>query len=257
MIEIFKELAKFNHITFHDDVHKYIMDGKDAISVTKLISKFEKPFDSDYWATRKAKEEGVTKEVILSRWKLKADIACEKGSAIHSYIENRLYNKIFPYPEHRIKALFNGSDPVINLFKKLTGLVDYFIKGIEGKLIPIRSEFVIGDREIGLCGMLDQLFYNVKSGNIEIWDWKSNEKITTESNYKLLSPLEHISDSKLDIYSLQTSLYRYIIEKNTNLVLGDSYLAWFNESNEKYVIYKCVDYRVEAKMIIDAYFKKK
>ena len=40
-------------------------------------------------------------------------------------------------------------------------------------------------------------------------------------------------------------------QKNTNLKLGDSYLVWFNESNDSYKIYKCHDYQNEVKLMID------
>ena len=109
----------------------------------------------------------------------------------------------------------------------------------------------MNDSDFDICGMIDQLFYNKKSGMLELWDWKTNEKIDTESKYKLLSPISHISQAKLDVYSLQLSLYKLIVQKNTNLKLGDSYLVWFNESNDSYKIYKCHDYQNEVKLMID------
>jgi len=257
MIDIHRELAKFNNIRFFDESHKYLIDGKEAISVTKIISKFEKPFDSAYWSQKKADEEGVSKQVILDRWRLKADIACEKGSAIHSYVENLLYGKVFPYPEQKIRVFFKGNDPVKEKYDAITILIDKFVNTIKGRMLPIRSEVVIGDPEFGICGMIDQLFYNEKTQQLEIWDWKSNEEITIESRYRMLAPISHIPDSKLDKYSLQTSLYRYIIEKNTNLKLGDSHLVWFNEDNDNYVWYACKDYRKEAELILRYYFQKK
>lgn len=257
MIQIYEELAKFNNITYYDDSHRYLMNGKDAISVTKIISKFEKPFDSDYWSKKKAKEQGITQKEILDGWRLKADIACEKGSAIHSYIENSLYNKVFPYPEQRILKFFKGTDPVRNKYQSIVKLANKFITDINGKMIPIRSEMVIGDQEYGICGMFDQIFYNKKSNMLEIWDWKTNGEMTTQSKYYLLDPISYIPDSKLDIYSLQTSLYRYIIEKNTKLKLGNSYLCWFNEDNDNYVVFPCKDYRKEAEILLKYYFCKK
>lgn len=251
MFEIFEELSKFNHIVYHDEPHTYQMNGKFATSVTKLIGKFEKPFDADYWSKKKAEEEGVTPEVIKARWKLKANIACEKGTAVHSYIENYLSNKVFPYPASHIRPLFEGSDPVRPKYDKIIPLVHKFVDAIKGKMVPVRSEFVVGDVDYNICGMIDQIFYNKKSGMLELWDWKTNEEIDTDSRYKLLDPISHISNAKLDIYSLQLSLYKHIIEKNTNLKMGDSYLTWFNEENDNYQIFKCRDYSKEAVIMIE------
>ena len=46
-----------------------------------------------------------------------------------------------------------------------------------------------------------------------------------------------------------------IIEKNTNLKLGDSFIVWFNEKNEKYEPIKCRNYTDEIKSMITE-FKK-
>lgn len=232
------------------------MNGERATSVTKLISKAEKPFDAVYWSQRKADEEGVTVDEIKARWKLKADIACEKGTAVHEYVENYLSNKVFPYPATSIRAVFDGQDPVRPKYNKIIPLVHKFCEDIKGRMIHVRSEFIVGDIEYGLCGMIDQIFYNKKSGKLELWDWKTNEKIDTESRYKLLSPVDHLSNAKLDIYSLQLSLYKHIIQKNTNLELGDSYLTWFNEANKSYEIFKCHDYEIEVQDMINTFLVK-
>jgi hypothetical protein len=253
MFEVFEELDKFNHIIYYDQPHTYEVDGVRMTSVTKLISKAEKPFDAAYWSQKKAEEEGVTADEIKARWKRKADIACEKGTAVHEYVENYLSNKVFPYPASTIRAVFEGTDPVRQKYNKIIPLVHKFCEDIKGKMIPVRSEFVVGDMEYGLCGMIDQIFYNKKSGKLELWDWKTNEKIDTDSRYKLQAPVDHISNAKLDIYSLQLSLYKHIIEKNTNLELGDSYLTWFNESNDSYEIFKCRDYENEVKEMINTF----
>ena len=64
-MEITRELAKFNHIKFHDKEHKYYINDKQMTSVTKIIGNFKQAFDSDYWANKKATERGILKEEIL------------------------------------------------------------------------------------------------------------------------------------------------------------------------------------------------
>lgn len=62
--------------------------------------------------------------------------------------------------------------------------------------------------------MVDMVFYNVKANEYQIWDYKTNKKLTTENKYQnLLNPLFDLSESDINIYSLQLSLYKYIIEK--------------------------------------------
>jgi len=258
MLEIYEEFQKFNFVVYHDEPHVYYLNGKKAdLSATKLIGKFKKPFDSAYWSQKKADDEGITKEEMLARWKLKGDIACEKGTAVHEYAENRLANKVFPYPSAKIRSLFKGEDPVIDKFNTIVPIVDKFIEDCKGRMISIASELVIGDLEYNLGGMIDQVFYNKKSGKIELWDWKTNEKIDSDSKYTFNAPVSHVPSSKLEEYSLQLSLYKHIIEKNTNLKLGDSYLAWFNENNETYQVFKCLDYSSEVVEMINSYRGRK
>ena len=49
--------------------------------------------------------------------------------------------------------------------------------------------------------------------------------------------------------------YKYLIERNTQLKLGDSYIVWFNEKNETYEPIKCRDYREEAESLIKEFNK--
>ena len=131
--------------------------------------------------------------------------------------------------------------------------MEQFITDIRGRMISIASELVIGDLEYNLGGMIDQVFYNKKSGKIELWDWKTNEKIDSDSRYTFNAPISHVPSSKLEEYSLQLSLYKHIIEKNTNLEIGDCYLTWFNENNQSYKVFKCHDYSKEVIDMIAAY----
>ena len=257
MLHIFEELSKFNDIIYYDDPHVYYKNDQKMTSVTTLIGKYEKPFDEKFHAANKAKQLGMTPEEVIAMWKRTNRISTVKGTAVHSYTENYLAHKVFPYPEAIVKSNFNGEDPVREKYDKIIPLIHKFYDDIKGKLLPIKSELIVGDGDFGICGMIDQLFYNKKSGMLELWDWKTNKEIKTSSRYKLLSPLSHLSTAEIDIYSLQLSLYKYIIHKNTNLKLGDSYLVWFNESNDTYKIFKCYDYTDNVKLMLDHYTSTK
>ena len=104
------------------------------------------------------------------------------------------------------------------------------------------------DEALGVCGMVDQLFWNEKSGKLEIWDWKTNKQIKKNNKWQQFKePLDHLDVCELNTYSLQLSAYKYIIEKNTTLELGDSYIVWINENNKKYEVFKCHDFKDEIK----------
>jgi len=246
-MKITKELAKFNHIKFHDEEHKYYMDGKRTDSVTSVIGKYKHPFDKDFWAKKKADERGITKEEILAEWKYKADFSCERGSAFHEFAENYLTNKVFPFPEYKITNALGGEDKMLECKEGVYKLIEMFKKFYDdshGKLVPVRAEVVVGDGEWGITGMIDQLFFNEKSGMLEIWDWKTNKAIKKENKWQQFKkPLSHLDVCEFNTYSLQLSFYRLIVERNTELELGDSYIVWFNENNDSYKVMKCLDFR--------------
>ena len=254
-MKITKELAKFNHIKFHDEEHKYYMDGKRTDSVTSVIGKYKHPFDKDFWSKKKADERGITKEEILTEWKYKADFSCERGSAFHEFAENYLTNKIFPFPEYKITNALGSEDNMLECKEGVYKLIDMFKKFYDdshGKLVPVRAEVVVGDREWGITGMIDQLFFNEKSGKLEIWDWKTNKAIKKDNKWQQFKkPLSHLDVCELNTYSLQLSFYRLIVERNTELELGDSYIVWFNENNDTYKVMKCFDFRDEILKIME------
>ena len=127
---------------------------------------------------------------------------------------------------------------------------DFYEKSF-GKLIPVRAEIVVGDKEWGVTGMIDQLFFNEKSGKLEIWDWKTNKAIKKENKWQQFKePLSHLDVCELNTYSLQLSFYKLIVERNTELELGDCYIVWFNEKNETYKIIKCYDFSDEILKIM-------
>ena len=254
-MKITKELSKFNNIKFHDENHAYYMNGVKTKSVTSIIGEYKHPFDKEFWSQKKADERGITKEEILAEWKYKADFACERGSAFHEFAENYLTNKVFPFPEDRITKILDGTDKMLDCKEGVFKLIEMFKKFYDdshGKLLPVRAEVVVGDEEWGVTGMIDQLFLNEKSGNIEIWDWKTNKAMKKHNKWQQFKkPLSNLDVCELNTYSLQLSFYRLIVERNTNLNLGDSYIVWFNENNDTYKVIKCYDFRDEILKIMN------
>lgn len=245
-----EHLQIFENIKFIADDHTYLVDDIKARSVTSILKQLVKPFDSDHWAAIKSKGMGITPDELKSKWEFNAKLAQIKGTVAHGILESRLTGTEFIYPDELILNHF-GYDPVQDLVQNMMPLIDKFTKDIDGKMLPIASELVVGDSEYKVGGTIDQIFYNHKSGKLEIWDWKTNKQIKTNSNYNHLPPIEHIADTELDHYSLQLSFYKLILEKNTQLEFGDSYIVWFNENNSNYQIFKTKDYQDEIKVILD------
>ena len=241
----------FNDITFYDEPHKYFIGGKELISVTTLIHKYQEDFDEDYWSDYKSNEFNVTQNQVLRAWKFINKKGTIKGSAIHDYAENIFQNKEFEYPLQTIINEF-GFDPVWPEYQTTKKHVDKFYKDVQGKLIPIRTEFVVFDKKSLVGGMMDIIFYNVKAQEFQIWDWKTNKKFSRENKGRhLLGELCMIEDSDLEVYSLQLEMYKQIIQRNTNIKLGKSYIVWFSHNNESYEVIETKDRKYYINLIFD------
>jgi hypothetical protein len=246
-----KLFTAFNDVTFYDEPHKYFLDGKELISVTTLIHKYQEEFQEDFWAEIKGCQHDLTPNQVKRAWRFINKKGTIKGSAIHDYAENLFQNKEFEYPLQTIVNEF-GFDPVLTEYNTTKMHVDKFYNDVRGKLIPIRTEFVVYDRESLIGGMLDMLFFNVKAGEFQIWDWKTNKKFDREEKSRhLLNELCMIEDCDLEIYSLQLELYKYIIEKNTGIKLGDSYVVWFSHNNSTYEVIKTKNRRYDIETIVN------
>jgi len=188
-----KLFTSFNDVTFHDEPHKYYVDGKELISVTTLIHKYQEEFQEDYWSNYKAEEYALSQREVLRAWEFINKKGTIKGSAIHSYAENLFQNKVFPYPKQLILNEF-GFDPVLPEYEITKKHVDRFYKDVMGKLIPIRTEMVVYDRESLIGGMLDIMFYNIKAKQFQIWDNKTNKKLTLKTERRLKNELYVLDD---------------------------------------------------------------
>jgi len=243
--------TSFNDVTYYDEPHKYYLNGNELISVTTIIHRYQEEFDVEFWSYSKGIEFNLSPEIIKRAWNFINKKGTIKGSAIHNYSENLFQNKIFEYPKQLILNEF-GFDPILPEFNITKKHVDKFYSDVHGKLIPIRTEMIIYDRESFIGGMVDMLFYNVKWKCFQIFDWKTNKKFTTENKSKyLLNDLFVLEDTDLTIYSLQLSLYKYIIEKNTGIKLGKSYVVWFSHNNSSYKIIETIDMTYYIKKIIE------
>ena len=279
-ISLLKEFAKFNNITYYDEPHIYFIEDMRVISVTGLLKLYESPFDHDKNIVNSVKQlmvknpelsERNAYQIVAGKWVYDNKHACYEGSLIHSYMENKLANKVFPddksgiiYHEKRgiENTVFTGEvkysdvEITVALMKKQ---VDMFFKDyiLSEKLIPIRSELIIGNKQLEIAGMIDQLFFNTETNTIQLWDWKTNTKFNRHSEYDhyFKYVLSEYDVCQLTEYSLQTHMYKYILENSSNIKLDkDCFVVWFNEKNEFYEIIKCLDVSKEIPKIFA--FKK-
>lgn len=257
-MKLLEDLAVFNRITFIEKTHSYLIDGQpiNGPSVTKLLKRFKKKFETETVAARVAKRTKTTLEQVLADWELNNLYSTTIGSMLHKYIENYYCNK-------RIE--FEGNFSGLGLYEKnkilqnLPILIKYFQNFYNDNphLLCIKNELVLGDlNDSNVCGMMDLLAYNTITDKIEILDFKTNKKMELSSPYgNLLYPFDTLSEGELNEYSIQLNTYKYILEKHTDIKIDKLKIVWFNVVNDNYKIFELEDMQDKIKLMFDE-FKK-
>lgn len=242
-------------VVYNDAKHIYIGKNGDTknkkyISVTTLIGLYENKFDGDFWSKYKALEAlipesfdtikpllletkkwsdsylndlNITKEQleakvkeIKSEWKNKNKEACEHGTRVHAKQEQSFYSNADKMIE---KFNLGGKIPVFKNHQSLD---------MESGIIPeMLLTYQSSDGLLRIAGQSDLI---IKEGNkIKVWDYKTNKELKQKSyfnpktkTYEMMKfPLNKIMDCNFWHYTLQLSLYAWMIQKSHPELLID------------------------------------
>jgi hypothetical protein len=200
----------FSEIQFDEASHTYTLHGQPLTSVTKIISRLKPPFDAPAVAARVAERDGRAVAEVLAEWEEKRQASLDRGTHVHRYIAAKILStgELSPY------------DPAVEYLHTPPRLpeMDAFDRWWDGAAGSNESgaiEWVVGDAKLGVAGTVDAMFWNAyELGNV-IFDWKTGGKYATDNRFeKLLPPFDDLPNCEHSLYSLQTSLYRLIIERN-------------------------------------------
>ena len=135
-------------------------------------------------------------------------------------------------------------------YDKLVPLANEFIRFSRAHFIPFKSEFTVGLDTI-IAGQIDQIFYNKHTRKFDIYDWKTNKEIGCWNNWhkRMLSPFQNLDECELNSYSLQLSIYKWLLERQ-GFKVDTLNLVWFNENNKSYQIFPCKDLSNQVESII-------
>ncbi len=189
-------------IRFYPKSHRYKIGKKELISVTTFVGTLFEKFDAKAVARKLAKfpvnkynKRGV--RYWLKEWKE----AANHGTRVHQSIENQLNNKP--------TVCETDSDAL-----KTAGAIEWF-NDLYGTLTEpeLTTELIVGNEEYGIAGTID-LMIN-EDGSITLVDWKTNKKIASKGYQGKVGihPLtEGLADCHLSKYTLQLSIYAYLLE---------------------------------------------
>lgn len=277
------------NIAYNDELHRYwnVDDDAKYISVTTLIGKYEQPFDREFWSAYKALEKLIpaddwkiekkslldtkkfnpelldvysisenefnkTQQGILDEWDRKNRESCERGTKIHSELENLFY-----------KAGKNVSLKKFGIGGKFECRKDYTDLDLEFGVYP---EYLVSrTSDDGILRIAGQVDLIVKNGNnITIIDHKTNEEIKQKSGFdtktkgsaKMLYPLNNFDDCNFNHYQLQLSTYAWMLQKiNPDFVIKDLILNHYDHKGNN-TIYHCDYVKSDVERMLSHYKKE-
>lgn len=256
MTDYTDELKIFDKITFNEKAHTYFIDGQPAapLSVTKTIKCFKKEFNADEAATRISKRSGATVQQIKEEWNRNRDCSAAIGTLLHKYIERHYTQTSVDDVSVDFDTL--GFDEKQRIKETVPLLIEQFLLFYEHHphLKCIKSEFVVGDIEdTKICGTFDMLVYNEETNEVELLDFKTNKRMQRANPFggNLFYPFEHMAEGEINEYTIQLNIYKYLVEKYTNVKIDKMKLIWFNAQNQAYQIFELKEIQNQIKLMFD------
>lgn len=226
---------------FDEDSHSYTYSGKHLESVTRFLKGFKEPFEKMKWAQKKAAERGVPVDDILNEWQGLADTANILGTNIHQWIEDFFRGKNPSLPEDLRE---------IERVNKFLALFDEKLRELE----PIEFECRLFSEKWGLAGTMDSLFL-FKKKYLLGGDWKTNKEFKDDDHPKgrykrLLHPFGDLWENNLNEYSIQTNLYRLMLEE-VGIETHGAFLVHIGPEGPA-KMYRCLDLKDRLREYMDS-----
>lgn len=174
--------------------HKYIVNGKDLKSVTKLISEITPEFKLPYHIMLKCmKKEGCkTFKELHAKWKAKGNKSMDEGTQVHKWLELKLQEQ-------------PTNDSILELYPILPKLVNV----IKNKYHDFLFESIVFSEQFGLAGTIDLICRD--SDSLVLLDWKTGKFEYSSKYAKLLKPFNKFDNCHINKYSIQLKLYKKIL----------------------------------------------
>lgn len=232
--------TKFSDVVVDSANHGYRIGDKNLVSVTTILKSITPEFDKDGISLKMAERSGVTQAEILRQWEEKGNKSRDKGTRLHQYIEDVMDGKIDPILQRvneRIPEMVAFEDAWTKLRAEL-----------DAKMVA--QEFVVADEQFGVAGRVDNLMsiQSRKNRLVGVFDWKTG-KLDVDNRYeRLLPPFQDYDHCKFNLYSIQLSLYRLILERNPGQVepddakLSNSYILHLRDDGT-YQLHRAKDFR--------------
>lgn len=232
------------HVVFEDATHSYRQQDVLYNSATGVVKRFSPRFDEAYWLPYKALESMVDPKVfkeVKKKYSFKSPLVLED-------LEEMVDPKEFYNVKAKLKAqwVFKRLDAcnagtMYHLMKERSGILRGYEKNayndkwyktrkrpldtwdnysLRDNLYELEDgfypELLLWNDTHQLAGQADRVFLDTEN-NIryaDIDDYKTNDEIELTNRFSsMLPPIEHLGDCNFNHYSLQLSIYAWMLEQ--------------------------------------------
>ena len=215
--------SKEKCVGFDDVEHIYSYKGRGLTSVTRLVRKFFPKFDasgiSENLARKELGKNASIDSILLKAKELRATWKSKMhfGTLFHNLAEFTLQSNL-----HEIldtSYLYNLKEwkkEYAKILPGYSGSLSLFLHS-HPKLLSnlLYTELIVWDSGFSVAGQIDFLTWN-EDGSVDLWDWKTNSNIIPEGvgfGKFGFGRLAHLHDTNFSHYSLQLSIYGYLLER--------------------------------------------
>ena len=251
--EIIKELQYFKGIDFHEEEHFYTLnDHRFGISATSLIETYAQEFDSDGISQMVANKRGISQKEVLDEWKKENEFSCIKGSCIHLKAQSLWMGTDYEIDYNTIDDTID-KDRLKKEYDIMSKQATDFYNDYKDMYDMIQDEFIVWSKEFDIAGSIDGIMYNKYTQQCCILDFKSNKDLQFKSKYrkKMKVPLHELDDVNGQHYYIQLSIYKYLIEKYTNIKVDELFIVYFNINADNYEIIEIPYLYEEVRKILE------
>lgn len=172
------------------------------------------------------------------------------GTEVHAVMEYIFQKKNYNFNESLCKKFPDMKEDFE--WRKQNVCIPLYNK-MKNVYIPIANEFIVYDQVNALCGTIDMLAYNTKLNCYSIIDWKTSKRFDTGNRFEkyMKAPFDNVLHCNTAEYSLQLSLYKYILEKHTSIRIGEMVLFQLpNKDNPCPHVFRCLDFSSQISSIL-------
>ena len=196
------------------------LDPEDFPKSSKL---FMNNWEEEVKQRKPRKTKKCTMDEVLHFWSEKGRIASEEGTRIHDLIEKALEGEVdlLEYiDEPEVLAAVNFANRMMN---------NVGADGIDAEKRVVGAEDSgTGVLRVPIAGTFDLALY--RGNSVWIIDWKTNTNIHKGGyNYGVVDPVSKEKDSSIFIYTLQLSLYAYILERFYGYNIETLHIGWLHD----------------------------